>query len=503
MRRNLPESQSNALRIESAVTEGLKFMDFSESINEEKLQSVKELFRTLETFFSGSIKPIKYESDVLGDDFYFKTIENYSEQGISRQMVLRHTLSLLTEKQRKIIAKNGLRTLFDFLWIASGQKTQFLLQGILQGCGEHYLTLLFQENPLFLRDQERDPSDILAADLAPFYAELYKKRQFIDGEFSKHPDITLFLQQHPSAAPFLRLRFQRALDEEQSVNESLGATLELVKKMSKETGVSLDPQYAPSIGIETEINFGTPMPRDKKDYFLTAVFGIPDSYDEQWEFAIPPSDSRMQARFIQELIRGNWLDSENLQGNEYTMHLNIGIPEDVELSAQDAGFLSYALVATYADEKRLLEGEYDIFFKLKIDGRHSADGDTVDTIDSTHYKGRLEVRALSLMEKTLYRTIFDSSLLAAACFAHTKEERDEKEEALAELWSDFQTSVMPLFKKIGLNTDFSSSSIWRGDLAPLILSIQDDVKKHLRILTRKAAQIVSDPAHEEQQALAA
>lgn len=474
-------------------------MNFDDSIHEKKLLPVKELFRTLETFFPGIIKPIKYESDVLGDNFCFKAIENYSEQGISKQMVLRYTLSLLTEKQRKIIAKNGLRTLFDFLWTASEQKTQFILEGILQGSGEHYLTLLLEENPLFLRDQERDPSDILAADLVPFYAELYKKRQFIDGEFSKHPDITLFLQQHPSAAPFLRLRFQRALDEGQQVKESLNATLELIRKMSKETGVSLDPQYTPSVGIETEINFGTPMPRDKNDYFLTAVFGIPNSYDEQWEFAIPPSDARMQARFIQELIRGNWLDSENLQGNEYTMHLNIGIPEDAELSVQDAGFLSYALTTAYADERRLLEGEHDIFFKLKVDVDLNIDGGTTDTVDSAYYKGRLEVRALSLMEKTLYRTIFDSSLLAAACFAHTKEKRDEKEQALAELWVDFQTSVMPLFKKIGLNTGYPNSTIWKEDLTPLMLSIQGEVKKHLRILTRKAAKVISEPVERELQ----
>jgi hypothetical protein len=478
-----------------ALRDIFRLLDYKDPSEKEGYEKVETLLLTLEKYLPGTLDRFRTELQSENGKELCQQIESYKSTGYFRNII--PTFETLSDAQLKIIGAYTSERIFDFIWQAHGKSTAAHLQGIIDGCGEQYLSLLLQEDPDFLKKQVRKPNfeDLhYEQQVKDFYKPLYQKRQFIDGEFAKNPDITSFLKEHPEAVPFLRLRFQRALDLGHTTEDCTDDVIDLINKMENESGISLDSQYVPAIGVETEINEETPIPRSQEEYFLTSVFGVYDAYDEQWEFALPPSDARMQTRFVQELIKGDWLSDDDLKGNQYTMHLNIGVPKDVIIQQRDAGIIAYGLTAAYADEERLSKGDYGDYFHLKTkEGKLEKGADSVMHVDRQDYRGRLEIRALSLIEKTLYRTLFDASLLAAASFAFHKEHKDAKEQLLAKLWEDFEQEAVTLFKQIGLRYDLESPGEWKGFLAPRVVSIQPEMKKLVRKLTRRAAKIVSTP----------
>lgn len=460
-----------------------------------KRKRIEENMRAIEHMIPGALKKIRSRIESLSTPYDDVRLLDFYEADEEKRGKMTKRLTLLTPDQKRAFLSMDNARFTHFLHrIMHDQHLSIVLRAIRKGCGDDYLTNLIKEDPNFILSHTRAPKIKGIKNKIEFYAKLFSERMSVDEQLQSEEDVKIFLEEHPEIAPYIRLHFHRLKEKGTPSEKCFASVRTFINKMTRETGVSLDSHYVPSVGLEVEVTSRADSLKEQNDYHLTSVFGIPNSQDARWEFTLPPTDARMQTRLAQELIAGDWIARESMEGNKYTMHLNIGIPSDIDLSDRDAGLITYILSSAYADETRLRTGKFQAFFEMEDRANFEANPNTREAVGSAQYRGRLELRSLSVIEKTLYRTVFDSSLLAACCFAANREERSEKDEQLADLWKDIIEVVQPLFKRGRLNVEKAEQGRHVKERAlDLLLELQPEIKRKLRELTRKAAKIVEQP----------
>ena len=116
----------------------------------------------------------------------------------------------------------------------------------------------------------------------------------------------------------------------------------------------------------------------------------------------------------------------------------------------------------------------------------------------------MELRALALDRRNMFRTLYDSAMLSAALYAGSrKEPRDVRDKDLATLWIGFQADMEQAFKTNGI--DFTKEYIDRGDEVGMkkIIGMQKEAETLVKELSQKVRKLVRKPFHPEKTAVGA
>lgn len=425
----------------------------------------------------------------------------------------------LTPEQQSALADRPFEELNEFVeWMDKSGTSRDIWKILCRSVSEDYLTQMLGEARLFsingkylnelFYEMEVDPHD--------FYKNQFQRREQIDATLQAGEHTSKLLAVHPSVAPYLRLRFDRlseTVDDEQTMAE----VEQWAKKMlARAEGSRFDPRYVPSEGVEIEIlkerkidiwderdvrvvgeeviQEATPINhKAKHDFVKTMIFGIQRGTDEAWEFALDPSEAFMQARFVSELIAGNWIDKEYMEDGNYTLHVNIGVPEGA-LIAQDSEELQLlvsSITTAFAEKERLLHGGYKYIYKLKTQSSFQRDDKNQSrSVDNQPYSGRLEIRTLSVDHKTIYQLLLDAPVLSAAFFASLREDKDEVDAQLTNIWQAFAESAQTIAEQHGVkwNTDEVKEGL--EDHVDAVMNAQTQMKELVEQTTWKIRQLV-------------
>lgn len=395
-------------------------------------------------------------------------------------------LDKLNPAQRAALLGQTLSNTLELLyWYEYQVETSGLWwRAIRRACSSKYLEKLLQEQPPFTRGlgvgfffpeaQER-------INLEKYFHE----RETIDNTLAQDSFLAKYRLEHPAVTPYLRLRFAYAREQHMTEEVAIRTCRDLARAMDSAGPESFDPELIPSIGLEIEIMEKTPMKsRPPPEYLRTSIFGIPQGFDEQWEFSMEPLNIAAQARAISEMIRQGWIDKEYARGAHYSLHVNVGIPEGLAPNEQAVGPLVYALVSAYGEKTRLQGGEYGTLFDLDYprEGEQSA---LVKEVGGARFGGRLEIRAFSVEAETIYRLLYDTAALSGALFASLRHPpRDKRDSKLAEIWDTFKKEVETLFAQNNLQTD--RALLQNPETAiQKILALQAEMKTRMRRAVRE------------------
>lgn len=394
---------------------------------------------------------------------------------------------ILTEKQGDLLARRSTEDLKEFSnWFRDTYSFNEFWDLMKNSLSEEYIEKMFREPRLLSHYANRLPTLFAHSYDHEMFGLILKKREGADKAMLGDPVISAFANSYKQALPFLRLRYDRLREEKLSEEDALKEIKHWVQKMNPETKNHLDPVFVPSVGVEIEILTDNlrereEMPHEKReriDYAKTLAFGITKGTYDPWEFAVDPSSPAMQARFVSELVAGEWINPERMEDGNYSMQVNIGVPEGSAANKPEIGVLVYALTSAYGNEKRLAEGGYNTFFKLKND--YMDDDALQSRVDGQPYSGRFEFRAFSSERDTVYRLLHDTPALSAAFFAAQRETpRNDRDKQLATIWKRFNADAKRLLESVGLDWknaghDYNMSE--KRDYANKLMATQDKMK---------------------------
>ncbi|OHA11617.1 MAG: hypothetical protein A3H69_04140 [Candidatus Sungbacteria bacterium RIFCSPLOWO2_02_FULL_47_9] len=338
------------------------------------------------------------------------------------------------------------------------------------------------------------------------YKKTFRLREKIDGVLDGDGEVAKAVKEFPEFLPWLRMRYADALDRKLSPEFALKDTKAFLEKLEASASGGFDERVVPSVGVEIEVMTKNLFQKRRlEEYVRTALFGVEESgSDQEWEFALEPTSAGVHARFIAELIKEGWIDKKYLGDNNYSLHVNIGIPEGLEPDPRSVAVMTLALVAAYTNPKRIESGEYGNFFTIQ--DREAVEFDRAQRyeVGGQQYSGRVELRALALDRRNMFRTLYDSAMLSAALYAGSrKEPRDVRDKDLATLWIGFQADMEQAFKTNGI--DFTKEYIDRGDEVGMkkIIGMQKEAETLVKELSQKVRKLVRKPFHPEKTAVGA
>lgn len=313
----------------------------------------------------------------------------------------------------------------------------------------------------------------------------------INAFIASHPELQSACEHYPDIRPYLQLRLEQCFRKKLSVGVCERSANDVLNVFRGEDRIEYEAGKVPSIGVEIEVMNGTRIRhKNRADFVMSAVLGIENGRDEQWEFTTSASNPGIQARQVSELIHGDWLEKPFLEHGQYSMHVNIGIPDRIHLDrdGDEVAFVANALVAGYGDRERLKSGAYGQAWCLQPfeDEGLNPPSNIRPTVDGTHYHGRIELRAFSVEHDTIYRLIHDTPVLMACWYASQVTDRDERDEELARIWKQFETSVQAVFEEHNIQIVSDPDP----QLLLELLEVQPQVKSRIREATRKARRIL-------------
>lgn len=159
---------------------------------------------------------------------------------------------------------------------------------------------------------------------------------------------------------------------------------------------------------------------------------------QYWEFAPLPSYSAgVQQRIISELIQGGFIphlvssqepkDIQSLLDDHLvSLHVNIGIPSDVDMSTglpkNQAEILGTALAVAYTSPLRIQERKQ----KQTQFAQVKSASPTLKTTDMNSQPFRIELKAMEARTAAMYRALPTAQLLFASLFSHSSLEPDDE-----------------------------------------------------------------------------
>ncbi len=290
--------------------------------------------------------------------------------------------------------------------------------------------------------------------------------------------------------PYIRLRIARCLEAKTAKPLCQRAGHEMITKLTKEDKAEYLTGKIPSIGLEVEVMDETPIQkRGQLDFLKTAFFGIQPGGDEQWEFSTSPTSPGIQARYISELIAGDFFERDLLEHGQYSMHVNLGIPDSFTLTDEKASYFAQVMIAAYGDKERIESGNYGTPFFIQMFNAEpdpSAHKVSRSEVHGVHYHGRLELRAFSVEHDTIYRLIHDVPILASAWYASEKQNLDETDRMLKEIWNSLNERIQVILSKNHI--EFAKEPSVSDLEIPLFL--QEEIKPLVRESARKIRQVL-------------
>lgn len=148
-------------------------------------------------------------------------------------------------------------------------------------------------------------------------------------------------------APLFKLHtFNNSLLERNALEGALpGAINETFKfhKIIDEEWKAEENPYLPTIGVEIEIPRELEHRPNRILYEATEDLGVPNGYDQAWEFATPFSYSaKAQSSPVHELIRGGYIPTEFVEGTPKIMRMyaSLHVNEAVDKKKKKEFFLA-------------------------------------------------------------------------------------------------------------------------------------------------------------------
>ena len=420
-------------------------------------------------------------------------------------------LEMLTPKQKRLFLERPIKDISRMLNWIDEPRGRLVWETLLDSCSPLYVDEVLQD-PVWLPDHIWNSWQIIrnrhtVDSLQERFREEFALREEVDRALNQEYDIKTFMEEYPQAKPYLRLVYARQKEQKFSPEICMASARELKEKMDGAMKERFDPSLVPTVGVEIEIMEGTKMKRPLIDYTRTAVFGVSQRLDEQIEFSIDPATAPMQARMLREFINGDWIQEERMEDGQYSMHVNVGIPEGVpklnDIAKSELAALCNALTIAYGNHTRIMGGEFGSFTDI-----HEADEEgEVDRLDSglksavsgQRYRGRIELRSFSAESDTFFRLLYDTTTMFAAFFADMREPPKDKENyELTIIWNEFITEVDEIFEKHDFtDLDYSEDKI-QGSVDHFFKG-REDMKKLIRKTSVKIRRVVKAKAESKEE----
>lgn len=417
---------------------------------------------------------------------------------------------LFGEQRGQILSQIDLITLFRFFsWTKSDQNKKVWIN-IKEHFGLTYIEELLQEKePFFKRlgllrpndEDESDKNEIRNLSVPQFsrivVAALEHERQFKD---LMHQDEYLqqIKQKRPELVPFLCLRYATRRDNQLSQEVALKSAKSLAQKIEQTLNKQQSAEsLLPAVGVEIEVMSDTEIQRTNvPKYIYSAIFGIPWVIDEKWEFSPPPQTGSVTNRLVSDLILQGLIDQESLFDNHYSLHINVGIPEAINPDRYRLSVLSYALMSTYTNRRRLELGAFGRSLVVHHEAQPIREGAHQKQVSgkTKQFSGRVELRAHAVDRESLYKVVFATESLAAALWAFEKKpsDRNDKEVKLAQIWQDLQKKIEYILEQKGLTIDTLDDLRIKDqkEMARQLFRARAEIKKEIKLASIKIRRVI-------------